>query len=191
MSVRQRLQATEPPEVRGAGRDDVRLLVSTPSGHTHAHFTQLADFLRAGDLLVVNDSAVLPASLPATSKVDTVGAFTLNLSTRYAPDLWLAEPRVSPSTPGPLSLTAGDEIEIAGVPARLVAPHPGLPRLWFVKVADGLESVMKTYGKPIRYGYVENAYPLDAYQTLFATHPGSAEMPSAARPFSQTGVEEP
>ena len=180
------LQATEPPEVRGVGRDDVRLLVSTPKGHTHAHFTRLAEVLRAGDLLVVNDSAVLPASLPATS---ATGAFTLNLSTRYAPDLWLAEPRVSSSLPGPLPLQAGDAVEIAGVPARLVAPHLGLPRLWFIKVLGKLEPAMQAYGSPIRYGYVEHTYPLETYQTLFATRPGSAEMPSAARPFSRRVLE--
>ena len=176
------LQATEPPEVRGRARDDVRLLVSSKEGHAHLHFTQLAEVLRAGDVLVVNDSAVLPASLPATS---AVGAFTLNLSTRYAPDLWLAEPRVSPEIPGSLPLQAGDKIEVASVQAQLVAPHPGLPRLWFVKVEDDLETAMQTYGKPIRYGYVAKRYPLASYQTLFATRPGSAEMPSAARPFSE------
>ena len=176
------LQATEPPEVRGRARDDVRLLVSSKEGHAHLHFTQLAEVLRAGEVLVVNDSAVLPSSLPA---MGAAGAFTLNLSTRYAPDLWLAEPRNSPSTPGSLPLQAGDRVEVAGVPAQLVAPHPGLPRLWFVKAEDDLETVMQTRGEPIRYGYVEKSYPLESYQTLFATRPGSAEMPSAARPFSE------
>ena len=59
------LQATQPAEVRGLQRDEVRLLVSTADGHQHSHFQHLADFLRAGDLLVVNNSATLPASLPA------------------------------------------------------------------------------------------------------------------------------
>lgn len=176
------LQAVEPPEVRGAGRDDVRLLVSTRNGHRHAHFTQLADYFRQGDVLVVNDSAVVPASLPAKGRF---GNFTLNLSTKYSSDLWLAEPRYSPEMPGPLPLQAGDKIEVAGLEAQLVAPFSGISRLWFVQVA-GLEAAMKEVGKPIRYSYVKGNYPLEAYQTIFARTPGSAEMPSAARPFSES-----
>ena len=193
------LQATRPPEVRGAGRDDVRLLVSSPAGHAHAHFTNLEQFLRPGDLLVVNDSATLPASLPGRG---AFGAFLLNLSTRYGANLWLAEPRWSASTPGPLPLQAGEALKVAGLNARAVAPHPALPRLWFVQfqgdVAQGdVEAAMNRYGTPIRYGYVPEVFGLETYQTVFATRPGSAEMPSAARPFTservrkleQTGVE--
>jgi len=40
------------------------------------------------------------------------------------------------------------------------------------------------HGTPIRYSYVERAWPAAAYQTVFATEPGSAEMPSASRPFT-------
>jgi S-adenosylmethionine:tRNA ribosyltransferase-isomerase len=43
---------------------------------------------------------------------------------------------------------------------------------------------MWDHGRPIRYGYVPRSWPLEAYQTVFATEPGSAEMPSAARPFT-------
>lgn len=175
------LQATTPPEWRGLARDEVRLLVSTPDGHDHARFYQLADFLQADDLLVVNDSATLPASLPAVGKL---GSFTLNLSTAYGDGLWLAEPRWSSGRPGPLPLEAGAAICIGDTPARLVAPYPGLPRLWFVQTNGDLRQVMAEVGQPIRYGYVDASYPLAAYQTIFAQTPGSAEMPSAARPFT-------
>lgn len=43
---------------------------------------------------------------------------------------------------------------------------------------------LRAYGRPIRYGYVTRDWPLPAYQTVFATEPGSAEMPSAGRPFT-------
>lgn len=180
------LQAVEPPEIRGRGRDDVRLLVSTKSGHSHTHFTRLADYFHEGDVLVVNDSAVLPASLPAKGKL---GAFTLNLSTKYAPNLWLAEPRYSPEMPGPLPLQAGDAFDLAGLEAKFVGPFPYIERLWFVRVEGGLEVAMQRAGNPIRYSYVKETYPLRAYQTLFAKRPGSAEMPSAARPFSEAVVQ--
>lgn len=180
------LQAAEPPEARGLARDEVRLLVSTPAGHSHTSFVQLADFLRPGDLLVVNRSATLPASLPTESlQGGPRGRFNLNLSTNYSGGLWVAEPRRGPAEPGPLPLERGDLLCAAGVQARLAAPYPGLPRLWFVQFEPGLENAMARRGAPIRYGYLAQPYPLAAYQTIFARVPGSAEMPSAARPFSR------
>jgi S-adenosylmethionine:tRNA ribosyltransferase-isomerase len=179
------LQATAPPEARGLERDGVRLLVSQRSSagvqHTHAHFYELADFLTPGDLLVVNHSATLPASLPARGEL---GDFLLNLSTDYGDGVWLAEPRWSTDQPGPLPLEPSETITVSGVSARLIAPHPGLPRLWFLHAAGDLRAAMTQAGCPIRYGYVSQPYGIDAYQTIFAETPGSAEMPSAARPFT-------
>src|SRR5436190_20182304 len=88
----QQLQASAPAEDRGLARDEVRLLVSTPEGHQHARFHELATYLRAGDVLIVNRSATLPASLRATGRI---GEFTLNLSTHYGRNMWLTEPRWS------------------------------------------------------------------------------------------------
>jgi S-adenosylmethionine:tRNA ribosyltransferase-isomerase len=57
-------------------------------------------------------------------------------------------------------------------------------------VTGSLESYLRRYGRPIRYPYVDHAWPIEAYQTVFALEPGSAEMPSAARPFSAELVVE-
>lgn len=178
------LEATAPPEAEGRRRDDVRLLVSTPHGHTHAVFRELANFLQAGDLLVVNESATVGASLEAHGDP---GGFTLNVSTRFGPHLWLAEPRWAPDRPGPLPIEPGDTFNTCAGEVLVVAPYPGAERLWFV---DGdLELAMARCGKPIRYGYVTSPQPLEAYQTIFARVPGSAEMPSAARPFTKEVVD--
>ncbi|HWM89582.1 MAG TPA: S-adenosylmethionine:tRNA ribosyltransferase-isomerase [Thermoanaerobaculia bacterium] len=177
------LQANGPPEHRGLERDEVRLLISTERGHEHARFRDLPRFLAPGTLLVVNTSTTLPASLPARHA--GLGPLIANISTPYGGGLYLVEFRWSASKPGPLPLEAGDVMEIAGLPARLVAPHPGLPRLWFVHVERDLRRAMEREGSPIRYGYLEAPYPaIEEYQTLFAREPGSAEMPSAARPFT-------
>ncbi len=186
------LQATEPAEFRSdvQARDKVKLLVSSASGHHHSRFANLANFLDAGDLLVVNRSATLPASLSAAGRI---GPFILNLSTRYGTnnsandgaEVWLAEPRWSHDRTGPLPLNAGETFRVAGMKATTLRPHPGMPRLWFVELRGDVAAAMQRCGKPIRYGYVENPQPLPAYQTLFADTPGSAEMPSAARPFSE------
>ncbi len=180
------LQATTPPETRGLQRDEVRLLVSTPDGHEHTVFQRLDEHLRLGDLLVVNRSATIPASLPATA---ALGSFRLNLSTNYGGGLWLAEPRWSASRPGPLPLAPGETIVVAGQPAAVVGPYPGLPRLWFVRLDPKTERLMWRLGEPIRYGYVDTAYPLAMYQTIFARQAGSAEMPSAGRPFTRRVIE--
>ena len=87
---------------RGRERDEARLLVSSPTGDTHAGFRDLPNLLVPGDLLVVNESATVPASLAATSRL---GPCLLNLSTHYGCGVWLAEPRWSTAQPGPLPLS--------------------------------------------------------------------------------------
>jgi S-adenosylmethionine:tRNA ribosyltransferase-isomerase len=52
---------------------------------------------------------------------------------------------------------------------------------------DGTRSVLPylyRHGRPIAYGYLGRRFRLPDYQTVFASHPGSAEMPSAGRPFT-------
>ncbi len=183
----QALQATAPAEVRGLNRDELRLMVSTPYGHTHGHFFDLPDALLPGDLLVVNESATIPASLPALS---SAGEHIVSLSTEYGGGVWLVEPRWSTSKPGPLPLRNGKVIEIAGVTCRLIAPFPGLSRLWYIHADGDLNAAMARVGKPIRYGYVDESFPLANYETVFARVPGSAEMPSAAYPFTQRVVDD-
>ncbi len=67
-------------------------------------------------------------------------------------------------------------------------PEPGIDgaRLWTARlVVEGdVASDLVRHGRPIRYSHVPRQWPLGYYQTVFARHSGSAEMPSAARPFS-------
>jgi len=176
------LFASTPVEMeKGGDRDAVRLLVTTPSGHQHVTFADLPRFLSAGDLLVANESATLAASLEAHGPS---GPYTLDLSTRYAEGLWLAEPRWDPAHPGPMPIEAGEEARVGDATVRYVAPYPGIPRLWFITADRPLEPILQRAGVPIHYGYVQKVWPLDAYQSLFSRVPGSAEMPSAARPIT-------
>lgn len=177
------LGADRTPEDRGLHRDGVRLLVSAPDGESHYQFTDLPSVLRDGDLLVVNESATLAASLPARG---AFGPFRASLSTAYGSDLWSIEPRWDFGRPGPLPLSPGDRLEIGGVPGRYVAAFPGIPRLGFFRAEGDLRRAMETEGRPIRYAYLSREYPLSDYQTVFGRTPGSAEMPSAARPFTRS-----
>lgn len=172
--------AHEPPEIRGRSRDDVRLLVTRPEGHHHARFEDLPRFFRADDLLVVNESAAIPASLSAEGRL---GSILLNLSTRFRSDLYLAEPRWTAGKPGPLPIEPDEELRIGSATVRLLAPYPGIPRLWFAHADQSFEPILAERGRPIHYGYTD-AWPMDVYQTLFSRVPGSAEMPSAARPIT-------
>jgi S-adenosylmethionine:tRNA ribosyltransferase-isomerase len=174
-------EADRTPEDRGLPRDGVGLLVSSPATESHHTFCDLPSLLRAGDLLVVNESATLPASLPARAPI---GEFCLNLSTEYGPDLWLVEPRWSPSRPGPLPLDLGTDVEVGGLTGHWVAGYPGIPRLEFLRFDGDIREPMARWGRPIRYGYLAREYPLADYQTIFGRFPGSVEMPSAGRPFS-------
>ena len=87
------LEAHEPPEERGLGRDGVRMLVASRSGGTltHTTFADLPTFLDAGDLVVVNTSAVIPAAIAATAGDGT--ALMLHLSTMLDDGRWVVEPR--------------------------------------------------------------------------------------------------
>ncbi len=70
----------------------------------------------------------------------------------------------------------------------LSSPHPTVPRsgsIWRAfEAGTPLEDYLFRHGQPIRYGYVREGWPLDTYQNVYATTPGSAEMPSAGRPFT-------
>ncbi|MCI4351402.1 MAG: S-adenosylmethionine:tRNA ribosyltransferase-isomerase [Thermoplasmata archaeon] len=175
------LAAVAPPESHGRDRSDVRLLVSRAGAHTHHRFPEIVDMFRPGDVFVVNESSAWPASLPA---VAGFGRFRLNLSTGYGSSTWLAEPRWGPARPGPLPLRSGDIIRVAGLSAEILEEYPGVPRLRFVRFTGDLARAAWRHGEPIRYGYAAGRFPLSAYQTVFSRIPGSAEMPSASRPFT-------
>lgn len=176
------LEAHEPPEARGTARDGVRLLAGQGTAVTHHRFTDLPGLLRAGDLLVVNTSGTLPASVPVTGS-----PLRVHFSTRLADDRWLVEIRgpdlgPHPGRPGTLRLPGGGTVTLEEPYSR--------GRLWFATVRTGTPVVefLHRYGQPIRYPYVRRRWPIEAYQTVFATEPGSAEMPSAARPFTDRVV---
>jgi len=189
------LEAHEPPEVRGRGRDDVRLMVARVGDLAVVEATpaDLVDVLAPGDLLVVNTSATVPAALPAVLADGT--PVRMHLSTRLATGLWLVELR-RPDGPGsaPLATDRRQTVRLpAGGNVELLTPYPPSemppatpPRLWVaaVRVPGALLAYLGAHGQPIRYGHAGRAWPLSAYQTVYATEPGSAEMPSAGRPFT-------
>jgi S-adenosylmethionine:tRNA ribosyltransferase-isomerase len=161
-------------------RGSTRLMVAAGDRLTHTTFDTLPTHLRAGDLLIVNASATIPAALPARrpdgSPVD------LHLSTPH-PDGYVVEVRRHghrvEGRAETLALPAGGR-------ATLLAPYLSPGRLWIARLElpEPLLDYLHRHGAPIRYAHDTTARPLSDYQTIFATEPGSAEMPSAARPFT-------
>lgn len=178
---RRLIEATAPPEYRGIARDGVRMLVTDrrTSSHSHAHFYELPSLLRPGDLLVVNDSATLPAAIRAQRRDGS--ALRLHVSTKIDERIWTVEPR------GPV--VAGETLALpGGVTATMIAPvEPRIPRLWYAsfELAAPMYAYLADFGAPITYAYLDRSFPLRDYQTLFARSIGSSEMPSAARPFTK------
>lgn len=173
------LAAHEPPEARGLARDGVRLLLSR-GGRPPAHhrFTDLPALLQPGDLIVVNNSATLPAAV-------SLDRLAVHFSTARDDGTWLVELRrrtAKASEP----YGGGEPGEWLPLPGRatLRLIERETPRLWRARLDRDVEPYLRAYGVPIRYSYVARDWPIETYQTVFATVPGSAEMPSAGRPFS-------
>ncbi|MDX6513193.1 MAG: S-adenosylmethionine:tRNA ribosyltransferase-isomerase [Gaiellaceae bacterium] len=176
------LEAHEPPAARGLARDAVRLLVLRRGDGSieHARFRDLPRFLSAGDVLVLNTSGTLAASLPARRangmEVD------LHLSSRLAPGRWVVELRRG-GAPF-LEAEAGERIRLpAGLEARLLRQLRAGRRLW-VAALDPPAGYLDRHGEPIRYSHVPRRWPLASYQTVYATERGSAEAPSAGLAFT-------
>jgi S-adenosylmethionine:tRNA ribosyltransferase-isomerase len=189
------LEATEPPEARGLRRDDVRLLVSDIESDSieHAHFADLPRWLSPGDLLVVNTSGTLNAAVSATAEDGSV--LEIHLSTRLPGGFWSVEVR-QPDTVASLPCDRAVRGMTFQLPMEgkvtLLAPYPLIDsidsrsRLWMaaLQLPDAVVPYLNDHGFPIRYGYVKRSWPSAMYQTVFATEAGSAEMPSAGRPFT-------
>jgi S-adenosylmethionine:tRNA ribosyltransferase-isomerase len=191
LELPERLEAHEPPEVRGVGRDDVAMLVATRHDLelVHSRFRELPRFLEAGDLLVVNTSATIPAALEARLDGRRI---ELRLSTPSRDGTWLVELRTSDLLPHPRP-PVGAFVDLpGGARAELLARFAGSERLSVARfeLDEPLETYLRRHGRPIRYAYVPEPLPLDAYQTIFALESGSAEMPSAGRPFTAELVTE-
>jgi S-adenosylmethionine:tRNA ribosyltransferase-isomerase len=194
-------EAHEPPEARGVPRDGVALMVSRGAAGEISHhgFTDLPALLLPGDLLVVNTSATLPAAVPlpgglAAHSCPQPGDHAVRPSPR--PDAvhfstprpdgdWLVELRAAggAATVPYHGGSPGQRLELPGG-AVLTLDARFTPRLWRARLSTAVLPYLLRRGEPIRYSYVRRPWPIEWYQTVFGTRPGSAEMPSASRPFT-------
>lgn len=248
------LSATSPPETRGQARDDVRLLVADGSAVTHARFRELPAFLRAGDLVVVNNSAMINAAVDARYRGEPAA---LHFSTWLDDGGWVVELRNPDGVPWRGRSLEPDVCVTLPAGARMRLREPWLPggnRLWVADLTgcdagtrsgdgamalshqvagsptvhhgsparmrrtgglgrsrgaagdfaptlspgvdeqvprvDDVRALLARHGRPITYSYMSERWSASYYRTVFGLVPGSAEMPSAGRPFTETLVTE-
>lgn len=179
------LNASIPPERRGIRRDQVKMMVlNKQSGQVyHDQFNHLEHYLQAGDLLVLNNSRTIPALLRASfyqidQEEPTI--FEVKLARKLNEFEWealLLSDKVS----------AGEVLHFSPTLSATVLNHKSptpLSRILFSKGGTELLEEIYMIGEPIRYEYIHEPWSLDYYQTVFATVPGSLEMPSAGRAIS-------
>jgi S-adenosylmethionine:tRNA ribosyltransferase-isomerase len=186
------LAATEPPEQRGLARDEVRLLVAEAGRPVrHSTFRDLAAFLQPGDLVVVNTSATRAAAVDGVRGDGRPVTVHLSHPTPHGAG-WIVELRTPGGSARIRDAHAGELLHLPrGVTAVLTAAHPDPSRrsgsrLWLahLPVEGGVPGWLQRVARPVTYGHLRLRPPLSDYQTVFARDPGSAEMPSAGRPFS-------
>lgn len=189
-SVPADLDAVVPFERSGRGRDEGRLLVVSPGGIRHRRFHDLPWLLDPGDLVVVNTSATLPAALAAGRPGG--GVTLVHVSTPLDNGDWVVEVRRDDNRGPDLGVAPDEVLHLPGeVELTLRETYPisraRASRLWRAAPAPEVALVpyLMTHGRPIRYGHVRDDIPLSEYQTVYADQPGSAEMASAGRPFTE------
>jgi len=168
------------------------MLVARPGGLVHATFRDLPDHLAPGDLVVFNDSATIHAA--ADGVMVGRGPVVVHVAATLDSGERVVELRTAPDAKrAVLDAQPGDMVRLGRVAMSLRAPYPSEDssptgdgnRLWRAEVWGNLSRHLRQRGRPIAYGYLDRAYPLAAYQNVFSSRPGSAEMPSAGRPFTR------
>jgi S-adenosylmethionine:tRNA ribosyltransferase-isomerase len=181
--------ATTTPERRGLRRDQVRLMVAAPGTVGHHRFDELPDLLEPGDLVVLNTSATMPAAVDGRG--DDGQPVTVHVSTQLDDGDWVVEPRLAGGSRRDASDRSGQAIRLpGGLRLRLHASYPDPigtdHRLWRATPCphEAAAAYLPGHGRPVEYGYLAGRHSLADHQTVYASRAGSAEMPSAGRPFS-------
>lgn len=168
--------------------DNVRLLIVHSEMMRDRWMTALPEHLQAGDLLVVNDAATLPASLQGHDARQQ--PLEVRLVAPVREHIWQAVlfgagdwHTPTEARPLPLPLQAGEDIFFAeDFRARLFSGQtlsPRLVELEFNQADESLWSRLYRYGKPVQYSYLQDELALWSVQNVYSSRPWAVEMPSA------------
>jgi S-adenosylmethionine:tRNA ribosyltransferase-isomerase len=172
---------------------DARLLVVDAAGRiAHRPRSTLAEVLVAGDLVVANDAATLPASLAgrhvasgATIEVRLAGRASLaadDVRTFVAVVFGAGDHRTpTERRPPPPPLVPGDALALGPLDASVVRllDHPRLVELRFAGAADAIRAGIARHGRPVQYAHLAAPLALWDVWTRIAALPVAFEPPSA------------
>ncbi|MFC0562075.1 S-adenosylmethionine:tRNA ribosyltransferase-isomerase [Halalkalibacter alkalisediminis] len=170
------LHADTPAEYYLNKREAVRLLVQDRlSGECfHQSFVNLDRYLQKGDVLILNNSRTIPAVLYTVNQVE------VRLARKVTSNTW--EALIIGTQPN-IGDTLSFPNHVKGLVMRKNLETP-LVSIQFSVSGDDFYEFLYQFGSPIRYEYIKKEWPIDAYQTVFSSVPGSIEMPSAGRALS-------
>lgn len=190
------LTCPKPTEERNLKRDEVRLLVTTKSRHIeHTHFRHFPSFLQTGDVLVVNTSATIASALPVSLPGGRQGK--LHISSKLNARKWLIEIREITGNKT-IRWKQGEEGMVFQLPSATTVTlkqrfykNEQWLHLWVAEfhIDQPMQVWLAANARPIQYEKLDRLYPLSYYQTFFSFHPGSSEMPSAGRGFTEDLIE--
>ena len=162
-------------------RDSARLLVTTsPDQVEHKHVTDLVDMLEAGDVMVVNDTRVLPARLSLHRK--TGGAAEVLLLEQRSSDFRLWEALVKPAS----KLKPDEVLEYFGKRVVRVGPRTEAGDTFVVELLDEnpMELLQRIGTMPLPPYIRSSLTDLERYQTVYARRMASAAAPTAGLHFT-------
>jgi S-adenosylmethionine:tRNA ribosyltransferase-isomerase len=179
-------------------RDASRLLIlDRQSGKCeHGQFRDLLNHLAAGDVLVLNNSRVIPARVRG-SNARTGGRFEILLLEQSAPNQWWTLLRPGKrARVGTRVLLADVRGRHAGVEATVVGVNgEGHRELRFTGTPDIVEALEQLGEVPLppyiqRTDATHSAQDRERYQTVFAQPPGSVAAPTAGLHFTEQLLDE-
>jgi len=162
-------------------RDSARLLVATEADRVeHKHMTDLVEMLEPGDVLVVNDTRVLPARLSLHRK--TGGAAEVLLLEQRSSDFRLWEALVKPAS----KLKPDEVLEYFGKRVVRVGPRTEAGDTFVVEILDEnpMELLQRIGAMPLPPYIRSSLTDLERYQTIYARRMASAAAPTAGLHFT-------
>lgn len=170
-------------------RHAVRLVVVDGEVLRLAAFSSLPALLRAGDVVVLNDAATLPASLPGRTAHGDVFELRLSgpISAHHLQGVLLGPGDHRTRTeerPPPPQLVIGDRVQLATIEAVVTAVAGRMVELATRLADDELWQAVYEAGTPVQYAHRSELLPLWSVQTAYAARPWAVEMPSAGRPLT-------
>jgi S-adenosylmethionine:tRNA ribosyltransferase-isomerase len=161
-------------------RDSARLLVHRDSQILHRVVSELPEFLTPGDVVVVNDTRVLPARLVLQRK--TGGAAEVLLLEKRTPDARLWEALIRPAR----KLKEGEVLEYFGKRVVRVGPRTEAGDTFVIEITDDdpLALIQRIGSMPLPPYIRGSLKDAERYQTVYSQNPASAAAPTAGLHFT-------